>query len=95
MDIAAHMGWVSGAYQKSDGSIVFLYFFASLNREDPAMNENHNLILKQSKKVCDESQSLRDNAKIITAESAEAVEQARQAIINPRLRRRRRTVIIK
>jgi hypothetical protein len=59
------------------------------------MNEDHKSILKQSKKVCDESQSLRDNAKIFTAESAEAVEQARQAIINPRLRRRRRTVIIK
>jgi hypothetical protein len=59
------------------------------------MNEDHKSILKQSEKVCDKSQSLSDNAKIITAESAEAVEQARQAIINPRLRRRRRTVIIK
>jgi hypothetical protein len=95
MDIAAHMGWVSGAYQKSDGSIVFLYFVENLNREDPAMNENHNLILKQSKKVCDESQSVRDNAKIVTAESAEAVEPKREAMIKSRLRRRKRTVIIK
>ena len=59
------------------------------------MNEDHKPILEKSKKVCEESQSLRDNAKIITAESGEAVEQARQAIIKSRLRRRKRTVIIK
>jgi hypothetical protein len=59
------------------------------------MKEDHKSSLKQSKKVCDESQSLRDNAKIITAESAEAVEQARQGVIKSRLRRRKRTVIIK
>jgi len=63
--------------------------------KDPAMNEDDKSILKQSKKVHDESQSLRDNAKIITGESAGAVEQARQAIIKLRLRRRKRTVIIK
>lgn len=59
------------------------------------MKEDYKSILQQSKKVCDESQSLRDNAKIITAESGEAVEQARQALIKSRLRRRKRTVIIK
>jgi len=60
------------------------------------MNEDHKAILQQSKRAGDESQSLPDNAKVITAESDEAVEQARQAIIKSRLRRRkRRTVIIK
>ncbi len=59
------------------------------------MNEDQKLISKQSKKVCDESQSVRDNAKIVTAESAEAVEPTRQAIMKSRLRRRKRTVIIK
>ena len=59
------------------------------------MNEDYKSILQQSEKVCDESQSLRDNAKIITAESGEVMEQARQAIIKSRLRRRKRTVIIK
>ena len=59
------------------------------------MNEDHKLILKQSKKVCDTSQSPRDNAKSITAESAKAVEPERQAIIQSRIRRRKRTVIIK
>ena len=59
------------------------------------MNEDHKAILKQSKKAGDESQSLPDNAKIITAESDEAAEQARQAIIKSRLRRRKRTIIIK
>ena len=65
------------------------------NREGPAMDDDHKPILETSKKVCEDSQSLRDNAKIITAESGEAVEQARQAIIKSRLRRRKRTVIIK
>ena len=64
-------------------------------KRGPAMNEDHKSILQQSEKVCDESQSLRDNAKIITAESGEAAEQARQAIIKSRLRRKKRTVIIK
>jgi hypothetical protein len=59
------------------------------------MNEDNKSILKQSKKVCDESQSVRDNAKIVTTESAEAVEPTREAMIKSRLRRRKRTVIIK
>ena len=59
------------------------------------MNEDNKSILKQSKKVCDESQSVRDNAKIVTTESAETVEPTREAMIKSRLRRRKRTVIIK
>ena len=59
------------------------------------MNEDQKSISNESAKDCDESQPLRDNAKIITAESPEAVEPARQAILKSRLRRRKRTVIIK
>lgn len=59
------------------------------------MNKDYQSISKQSKKDCDESQPPRDNRKVITAESPEAVELARQAIIKSRLRRRKRTVIIK
>jgi len=84
--------WCISKVRRFDSISVFC---RKPNREDPAMNENHNLILKQSKKVCDESQSVRDNAKIVTAESAEAVEPKREAMIKSRLRRRKRTVIIK
>ena len=59
------------------------------------MNEDHKSTFKQSKKVCDESQALGGSEKILTAESGEAVEEARQAIIKSRLRRRKRTIIIK
>jgi hypothetical protein len=59
------------------------------------MNEPHPTISKESKEECDESQPLRDNAKIITSESTEAVELARQAVINSRLRLKKRTVVIK
>jgi DNA-binding MltR family transcriptional regulator len=57
------------------------------------MNEDDKTISEQSKNIHDEFQSLSANAKI--AESAEAVEKARQAIIKIRIRRRKRTVIIK
>ena len=57
------------------------------------MSEDDETISEQSKKVHNEFQSLSANAKI--AESAEAVEKARQAIIKLRIRRRKRTVIIK
>ena len=63
--------------------------------EKSAMDEDHRSTLNQSKKVCDESQAPRDDAKIITAESVEATEQRRQAIIKLRSRRKKRTVIIK
>lgn len=57
------------------------------------MNEDHKSISQHSKKFHDESQSVSDNAKI--GESAEAMEQARQALIKLRMRRRKRTVVIK
>ena len=57
------------------------------------MNEDHKSISEHSKKVHDESQSLSANGKI--GESAEAIEQARQALIKLRMRRRKRTVVIK
>jgi hypothetical protein len=63
--------------------------------EDTAMNQHHPSISKESKEDCDESQPLRDNGKIITSESADAVELARQTVIKSRLRRKKRTVIIK
>jgi len=57
------------------------------------MNEDRKSISEQSKKVQAESQSPRDNVKI--GESAEALEQKRQALIKSRMRRRKRSVIIK
>jgi hypothetical protein len=57
------------------------------------MNEDHKSISQHSKKIHGESQSVSDNAKI--GESAEAMEQARQALIKLRMRRRKRTVVIK
>jgi hypothetical protein len=57
------------------------------------MNERDKSISEQSKKVHDEFQSLSANAK--EAESDEAREKARQALIKLRQRRRKRTVIIK
>ena len=57
------------------------------------MNEDHKSISEQSNKVNAESQPPRDKVKI--GESVEALEQARQALIKSRMRRRQRTVIIK
>jgi hypothetical protein len=53
------------------------------------MNEDDKSASEQRKTV----QSLSDNAKI--GESAESIEQARQALIKSRIRRRKRTVVIK
>jgi hypothetical protein len=50
---------------------------------------------KQSKELCEESEKLCDKAKIVRAESGEVVEQARQAMIASRLRRKKRMVITK
>jgi hypothetical protein len=58
-----------------------------------AMNEDDKSASEQCKTVHAESQSLSDHAKI--GESAESIEQARQALIKIRIRRRKRTVIIK
>ena len=57
------------------------------------MNEDDKPASEQRRTDHDESQSLSDNARI--AESVEARERARHAIIKLRMRRRRRTVIIK
>jgi hypothetical protein len=60
------------------------------------MNENDKGMLNQHEKVSDESQSLSDQAKIISQAPTEAVEQEpRRAIIKERSRRRKRTVIIR
>jgi hypothetical protein len=59
----------------------------------PLMNKDHKSILQPSEKLSNESKSLVETEKIITA--AEVVEQARDAIIKSRKRRRRRIVIIK
>jgi hypothetical protein len=55
------------------------------------MNEDHKSISEQSK--VQESQSPSDNVKI--GESPEGLEQARQARIQSRMRRKKRRVIIK
>jgi hypothetical protein len=57
------------------------------------MNEYDKPTLEQSKKLHDEFESRKVNARI--AELAEAMEKARQATIKLRKRRRKRTVIIK
>jgi len=57
------------------------------------MTEDDKSPSEQRRTNHDESQSLSDNARI--AESVEARERARHAIIKLRMRRRRRTVIIK
>jgi hypothetical protein len=57
------------------------------------MNEGDKPASEQRNTDHDESQSLSDTARI--TESAEARERARHAIIKLRMRRRRRTVIIK
>ena len=57
------------------------------------MNEHDKSISQARDKVHGEFQSLSTNVKI--AESVEATEKARQAIIELRIRRRKRTVIIK
>ena len=57
------------------------------------MNEHDKSISQECDKVHDEFQSLSTNVKI--AESVEATEKARQATIELRIRRRKRTVIIK
>jgi hypothetical protein len=57
------------------------------------MNKDHKSLSEQREKVHTESQSPLDNAKI--GEPDEGVEKARQAIIELRRRRRKRTVIIK
>jgi hypothetical protein len=69
-------------------------FYTSPNQKGiiPAMSEDHKSISEQSKKV-QESQSPSDNVKI--GETPEGLEQARQARIQSRMRRKKRRVIIK
>ena len=57
------------------------------------MNEHDKSISQARDKVHGDFQSLSTNVKI--AESVEATEKARQAIIELRIRRRKRTIVIK